>query len=91
MNESNIGNVAAIGMESDRSATDNLREIRDAGKELLDAGKQLTENIDELSKRVEHAKRRSAEVITSPWLLSAGAILAGVFLLSRGKPRAAYS
>ena len=79
MNESNIGNVAAIGMESDRSATDNLREIRDAGK-------QLTENIDELSKRVEHAKRRSADVITSPWLLVGGAIFAGLFLLFRGKP-----
>lgn len=87
MNESNIGSVAAIGMESDRSATDNLREIRDAGKELLDAGKQLTENIDELSKRVEHAK----SIITSPWLLVGGAIFAGIFLLSRGKSRAAYS
>ena len=85
MNESNIGSVAAIGMESDRSATDNLGKIRDAGKELLDAGKQLTENIDELSQRVENAKRRSAEVITSPWLLVAGAIFAGIFLLARGK------
>jgi len=85
MNESNIGSVAAIGMESDRSATDNLREIRDAGKELLNAGKQLTENIDELSKRIEHAKSRSAEVITSPWILVAGAIFAGTFFLVRRK------
>ena len=82
MDESNIGSVAAIGMESARPATDKLGEIRDAGKEFLDAGKQLTENIDEFS---EQAKSRSAEIITSPWLLVAGAIFAGTFLLARGK------
>ena len=60
MNESNIGSVAAIGMESNRSVTDNLREIRDAGKELLNAGKQLTENIDELSKSAWSMPRAGA-------------------------------
>ncbi|HSU57996.1 MAG TPA: hypothetical protein VLI55_01680 [Bryobacteraceae bacterium] len=71
-------------MESDsnRSAVDNIKQLRDAGKELLDAGNQITENLGELSERVERAKSVGAEVATSPWFIAGGAILAGLLVLA---------
>lgn len=67
--------------DSSRSATENIRELRDASKELLRAGKQISENLGELSDRVEHAKTVGAQIATSPWLLAGGAIGAGLLFL----------
>ncbi len=68
-----------------RSATDNIRQLTEASKQLLDAGKQITESLSQLTQRVEHARDVSSQVLTSPWLLAAGAVIAGtlIIMLSR--------
>ena len=68
-----------------RSATDNLRQLTEASKQLFEAGKQITESLSQLSQRVEHASDVSSQVLTSPWLIAAGAVVAGtaIIMLSR--------
>jgi hypothetical protein len=72
---------------SEKSATDNIRELTEASKHLFEAGKQMTDNLSELSERVEHAKNASSQVLKSPWLVAAGAFAAGalILLISRGR------
>lgn len=67
--------------EQSRSAADNIRELTAASKQLLQAGKQMTDNLSELSERVEHASTMGAQILKSPWLIVAGALIAGTVML----------
>ncbi len=71
----------------DRSAVDNIRDLTAASKQLVEAGKQITENLTQLSQRAEHASDIGSQVLKSPWLLVAGALTAGTFLILLSRKR----
>lgn len=64
-----------------RSATDNIRQLTEASKQLFEAGKQITESLSQLTRRVERATDVSSQVLTSPWLIVAGAVIAGTAII----------
>jgi acyl-[acyl carrier protein]--UDP-N-acetylglucosamine O-acyltransferase len=68
-----------------RSAAEHIRQLTEASKQLFDAGKQITESLSQLTRRAEHASDVGSQVLTSPWLIAAGAVIAGtaVILLSK--------
>jgi len=70
-----------------RSATDSIRQLTEASRQLLDAGKQITESLSELTQHVERATDVSSRVLTSPWLIGAGAVLAGTIVIMFSRRR----
>ena len=74
---------------SNRSITDNIRELTASSKQLLDAGKQMTDNLGELSRRVEHASDVSSRVFKNPWMIAGAAIAAGTLVIAFSKKKAA--
>jgi hypothetical protein len=68
--------------ESNRSATDNIREVTQAGKELFNAGEKLTSNLSELEQHVKQAFDWRSK-LGEHGLLFAGLGLAGFALMWR--------
>jgi hypothetical protein len=63
---------------ADRSASDNFRELTQAGKQLFEAGQQLARNLNELQRRMEHATDLKAQLAERPWLIAVVALVGGI-------------
>ena len=67
---------------SPRSATENIREVTEAGKQLFKAGEQLKTNLSELEEHVKHAFDWRSK-LSEHGLLIAGIGLASFALMWR--------
>jgi hypothetical protein len=60
-----------------RSASDNLKELTQAGKQLLEAGQHLLRNLNELQRRVDATNLKS-QLAQRPWLIAVVALIGGI-------------
>ncbi len=63
---------------ANRSASDNIKEVTQAGKQIFAAGQQLVNNLNELQQRVEHATDWRSQLSERPWLLALVALAGGI-------------
>ncbi len=70
--------MAYENQETNRSATQNIRELAESSKQLFAAGEKLTENLTELEQKVEHATDLSYQISSRPWLVPVVAVAGGV-------------
>jgi hypothetical protein len=63
---------------AERSATDNFKELTQAGKQLFEAGQLLVRNLNELQRRVEHATDLKSQFVERPWLIALVALVGGI-------------
>lgn len=72
-------NQTCMADETERSATDNIKELAQASETMLKAGKQLKDNLNELGERVENVTERTSDFVRSPWF--ALTVAAGISLV----------
>lgn len=63
---------------TNRSASDNIKEVTQAGKQIFAAGQQLVKNLNELQRRVEHATDLRSQLSERPWLIAVLALAGGL-------------
>ena len=61
-----------------RSASDNIKELTQAGRQIFEAGQQLVRNLNELQQRVEHATDLKSQLTERPWLIALVALIGGI-------------
>lgn len=63
---------------AERTTSDNIKELTQAGKQIFEAGQQLVRNLNELQQRVEHATDLKYQLRQRPWLIAVVALIGGI-------------